>query len=80
MASDQIPLNDKETEKEMAGVWLKPAHWVSSQSSKIPLRRYDLVAVQKKNENDWLTQKYRVSQFLKWFNFFFTIVLTYLSP
>lgn len=80
MASDQVPLNDKETEKEMVAVWLKPAHWLSSQSSKIPPRRHDLVAVQKKNENDWLTKKHCVSQFLEWFNFFFTIVLAYLSP
>ena len=76
-ASDQTPPYDKATEKEMAAVWLKPAHWVSS---KIPLRRHDPVAVQKKNENGWLTQKYCMSQFLKWFNFFFTIVLTYPSP
>ena len=76
-ASDQTPPYDKATEKEMSAIWLKPAHWVRS---KIPLRRHDPAAVQKKNENGWLTQKYCVSQFLKWLNFFFAIVLTYPSP
>lgn len=80
MASDQTPINDKKRGKEMAAVWLKPAYWASSPSFKILLQWHDPVAVQKKNVNSQLTQKYSVSQFPKWFHFFFTVMSAYLSP